>query len=159
MGRPKKRAERGRTRRRSVRLYPEEDQGLVQLAETLGKTPSNVLRSLVRIGVEVGPDYFTEGVYELRAARNHLSAIGRNLNQLTRLIHRGQFVAGEDVRRAVNACNVQMEAVRQVYMSAVQAAMQRIVLPLYDAAGFRLLLVPKPEEQAPPDVPKATRGG
>ena len=159
MARPKPQPKRGRSRVAHVRLYPEEAEAFKQLAETLGETPSRLLRRLMREAVTGRPDYFIDGVYELRAARSAgLAAIGRNLNQLTRLLHRGQFVAGEDVRWAVNACNVQTEAVKQVYMRAIRATMQRIVLPLYEAAGLYLPTRPEALEPAGPGPGRSRPG-
>ena len=154
MARPKKRPERLASGMLHVRVYPEEKAALEQLAETLGETPSRVIRSLIRAAITGGPDYFADGVYELRANHRHLAAVGRNLNQLVRSIHRGELVGGDDVRRAVNACTVQMEAVKQVYGRAVRATMQRIVLPLYEAAG--LTLPPRLEAST---TPAAARSG
>ena len=136
MGRPRLEPGRGRSEMAHVRLWPEEKEGLAQLAEILGETPSRVMRRLLREAINGGPDYFEDRRYEIRGLRRQLSALGRNLNQLVRQIHRGELVAGDDVRRAVNACNVQVEAVRVIYLRAVEAAAARGWRPLFREAGL-----------------------
>ena len=49
-----------------VRLWTEEKEGLAQLAETLGETPSRVIRRLIREAINGGPDYFEDGEGEIR---------------------------------------------------------------------------------------------
>ena len=138
MDHPKPPTRRKRSENTRVRLHPEEDAALKQLAQTLNQTPSRVIRSLIRQAVTGGPDYFDAGVLEIRTAHRQLAAIGRNLNQLVRALNRGDIVGGDDLRRVVNAGLVQMEAVKGVYFKAVRATMQRIVLPLYKEAGLVL---------------------
>ena len=80
MGRPKPQPKRGRSEDIRVRAWPEEKAGLKQLAETLGETPSRVIRRLIREAINGGPDYFEDGREEIRRMRRQLTAIGRNLN-------------------------------------------------------------------------------
>ena len=127
-----------RSRSRNIRLHLEEDNALKQLAQTLNQTPSRVIRSLIRQAVTGGPDFFDDGVLEIRTAHRQLAAFGRNLNQLARAANRGDVIGGDDVRRVVNAGIVQMEAVKELYLKAVRATMKRTVLPLYEEAGLRL---------------------
>ena len=127
-----------RARRAAVRLREEEWAGLKQLAENLDQTPSRVIRRLVREAVNGGPDYFDDGVLDLRRMYRELNSIGSNLNQLSRAANRGGTVSGEDVRRVINAGIVQMEAVKGLYLRAVRATVKRAVLPLYEEAGLTL---------------------
>ncbi len=118
-----------------VRLREDEWAGLKQLAEHLGQTPSRLLRRLIREAVTGGPDYFDDGVLDLRRMHRELASIGRNLNQLSRAANQGAAVGGDDVRRVINAGIVQMEAVKELYRRAVTATVTRAVLPLYEEAG------------------------
>ena len=138
MARPKKIPGAALSRSRNIRLHLAEDQGLKQLAETLGETPSRVIRRLIREALTGGPDYFEDGVLDLRRMHRELASIGRNLNQLSRAANRGGPVSGEDVRRVINAGLVQMEAVKGLYLRAVRATVKRAVLPLYEEAGLTL---------------------
>ena len=61
MGRPKSKPHDRRSRVAGIRLREEEWTGLKQLAETLGTTPSRVIRRLIREAINGGPDYFEDG--------------------------------------------------------------------------------------------------
>ena len=74
-----------------------------------------------------------------------LASIGRNLNQMTKAVNRGQVVNGEEMRAVINAAVVQMEAVKGLYSQAVKATVKRAVVPLYQASGLPL---PQTETQA-----------
>ena len=157
MSRKRRPNKRGRSEMAHVRLWPEEKAGLAQLAAILGETPSRVMRRLLREAINGGPDYFEDGRDDIRLMRRQLTALGRNLNQLVRQIHRGQLVAGEDVRRAANACNVQVEAVRVVYLRAVEAAAARAWRPLFGEIGVASPFNEQPP--SPPDVGRNTGRG
>ena len=136
MGRPKSKPHDRRSRVAGIRLREEEWGGLVQLAETLGTTPSRVIRRLIREAINGGPDYFEDGEGDIRRMHYELTRIGRNLNQFARAVNRGERVMSADLRRAFNACTVQTEAVKQVYFRAVQAAARRAWRPLYREVGL-----------------------
>lgn len=82
MGRPKSNPAALRSRVAFVRLREDEWAGLKQLAVSLDQTPSRLLRRLIREALTGGPDYFDDGLLELRRMHRELAAIGRNLNQL-----------------------------------------------------------------------------
>ena len=150
---PKAKPPKVRARRVAVRLREEEWAGLKQLAENLDQTPSRVIRRLVREAVNGGPDYFDDGVLDLRRMYRELNSIGSNLNQLSRAANRGGTVSGEDVRRVINAGIVQMEAVKGLYLRAVRATVKRAVLPLYEEAGLTL-----PQGEAGKDQAESGQG-
>ena len=138
MGRPHSKPREVRSKMAFVRLREEEWAGLKQLAENLGEIPSRIIRRLIREAVTGGPDYFDDGVLDLRRMARELNSIGSNLNQLSRTANQGGTVSGEDVRRVINAGIVQMEAVKGLYLRAVRATVNRAVLPLYEEAGLSL---------------------
>ena len=135
MGRPKAKPGAIRSKTVCVRLRAEEEAGLKKLAADLGQPPSRIIRRLIREALTGGPDYFDDGVLDLRRMHRELAAIGRNLNQLSRVANQGGAVGGEDVRRVINAGIVQMEAVKELYRRAVRAAVKRAVLPLRQEAA------------------------
>ena len=135
MPRPKAKAPKVRSRAAAIRLREDEWAGLKELAATLGQPPSRIIRRLIREALTGGPDYFDDGLLELRRMRAELAAIGRNLNQLSRAANQGGAVRGEDVRRVINAGLVQMEAVKELYRQAVRATVERTVFPLSGVAG------------------------
>ena len=148
MGRPNLKPSGVRSRAAAVRFREEEWDGLKQLAENLGETPSRIIRRLVREALTGGPDYFDDGVIDLRNMHRELNAIGRNLNQLTRAVNQGQVLNGDDVRGVINAAVVQMEAVKALYGRAVKTTVKRAVWPLYQASGLPLPQTETGKEQA-----------
>ena len=135
MPRPKSKAGAVRSKIAFVRLRADEEAGLKKLAADLGQTPSRIMRRLIREALTGAPDYFDDGVLDLRRMHRELAAIGRNLNQLSRVANQGGAVGGEEVRRVINAGLVQTEAVKELYRRAVWVAAKRAVLPLYEEAG------------------------
>ena len=134
MPRPKTKPPKVRSRAAAIRLREDEWAGLKELAATLGQTPSRVIRRLIREALTGGPDYFEDGLLELRRMHRELAAIGSNLNQLSRAVNQGAAVGGADVRRVVNAGIVQMEVVKGLYDRALEAVVTRAVLPLRQEA-------------------------
>ena len=103
MGRPKSNPPEMHSKMAGVRLRDQEWAGLKQLAEDLNETPSRIIRRLVREAITGGPDYFDDGLLDLRRMSRALNSIGSNLNQLSRAANRGGVVSGDDVRRVINA--------------------------------------------------------
>ena len=138
MSRPKSKPSGVRSRAAAVRFREEEWDGLKQMAEQLGETPSRIIRRLVREALNGGPDYFDDGLIDLRRMHRELASIGRNLNQMTKAVNRGQVLNGEEMRAVINAAVVQMEAVKALYFRGVKTTGKRMVWPLYQAAGLPL---------------------
>lgn len=112
-----------------VRLRAEERAALQEFAAALGQTPSRVIRRLIREAITAGPDYFDDGLLELRQMRRALDRVGGNLNQLVRTVHQGGAVEGDELRRVLNAVRVQVEAVKAQYRQAELAGVGRAVMP------------------------------
>lgn len=112
-----------------VRLREEERTAFQRLAVQLGQTPSRIICRLIREAITAGPDYFDDGLLELRQMRRALDRVGGNLNQLVRTAHQGQAVEGAELRRVLNAVSVQVEAVKELYRRAELAGVGRVVVP------------------------------
>ena len=136
MGRPKKRADEGPSKSVHVRLHPQEIAGLQALGQALKLPPSRIHRRLIREAINGGPDYFADGVQELRMLHVHLAAVGRNLNQLVRAANRGEPILNADVQRVVDVLRLQVTAIEDKYLKALGSAGWRAVRPLYDEAGL-----------------------
>ena len=131
------------SRSRNIRLHLDEDQALTELAEYLGQPPSRIIRRLIREAINGGPDYFQDGLLELRRMRAELAAIGGNLNQLSRAANAGRVLHGDDVRAVTSALLVQVEAIQALYSKAIRTTRKRAVAPLrLDAVG------PVPQDSA-----------
>ena len=74
VGRP--RAETAASETVTLRLRPEEKAALSAAAEGAGVRPSRVLRRMIRELATGGPDYFDDGLAEIRATHRELAAIG-----------------------------------------------------------------------------------
>ena len=139
MARPKSPPPKVRSETFHVRLREGESAGLKQLAADLHQPASRVVRRLIREAITTGPDYFDDGLLELRQMRRSLDRVGGNLNQLVRAAHQGAALDAAAVHRAINAVAVQVEAVSAVYRRAEMAGVGRAILPPAPAT-------PAPEE-------------
>jgi len=108
-----------------VRVHAEEREGLRRLAESLDLKPSELLRRLVREAVTQGPDYFDDGLAELRTAHRELAAIGRNINQLARAANREEPIVAAELLPALEDAKSQVAAVGRVYRDAVERSRRR----------------------------------
>ena len=136
MGRPKKRPDKAYSRAVHVRVSIEEHAGLKALGQALQLPPSRIHRRLIREAITGGPDYFDDGVQELRLLHVHLSAVGRNLNQLVRAANRGEPILNADVQRVVDVLRLQVAGVEAHYLEAIGTAAWRAWRPLYQEAGL-----------------------
>ena len=136
MGRYKKHPDKAYSRMAHVRLSLEEEAGLKALGHALNLPPSRIHRRLIREAITGGPDYFDDGVQEQRLMRVHLSAVGRNLNQLVRAANRGEPILNADVLRLVDVLRLQLAGIEDRYLKAVGAAAWRAWRPLYQEAGL-----------------------
>lgn len=129
MPRPKDASPKVRSQAVRVRLREEERAAFQQFAAQVGQTPSRIIRRLIREAITAGPDYFDDGLSELRQMRRALDRVGGNLNQLARAANAGATVEGDEVRRVLNAVRVQVEAVKELYRKAALAGMGRVMVP------------------------------
>ena len=149
MARPKLRDTTAYSRMVHVRLRPKEEAGLHTLAAALGVPPSRLIRRLIREAINGGPDYFPDGVKEIRMMHVHLSAVGRNLNQLVKAINRGDLVPSEDLVRVLDVVRLQVAGIEAHYLKAVRAAAWRSWEALYQEAGL-----PSPFDQSATGPPE-----
>ncbi len=110
-----------------VRIHSDERVALGKLAESLDEKPSRIVRRLIREAITEGPDFFDDGVDELRAAHRQLAAIGRNINQLARSANQGEKIMPVQLKRNLAAAKQQVERVADIYRDAVERARQRTV--------------------------------
>ena len=110
-----------------VRVNAEEHAALQRLAESLDEKPSQVVRRLLREAITGGPEYFEDGLAEMRAAHRELAAVGRNINQLARAANRDERVVSKDLRRNLAAAKQQIDRVAVLYRIAVERVQQRNV--------------------------------
>lgn len=73
-----------------VRLSTDEKAAFTSLALSLDVSPSTLMRRMVREAVGAGPSLFDDGIVALVDAGNAVSAVGRNVNQITRAMNAGR---------------------------------------------------------------------
>lgn len=110
-----------------VRIHADERQALGRLAESLDEKPSRIVRRLIREAITEGPDFFDDGVGELRAVHRELAAIGRNINQLARQANSKERVVPAQLKRNLAAAKLQVERAADLYRNAVVRARRRTV--------------------------------
>ncbi len=113
-----------------VRVRNDEREALKRLAKSLGRKPSEVLRRLVREAVTGGPDFFDDGLDELRAAHRELAAVGRNINQLAKAANRDKPVVASELRGELADVKARVDDVAGIYRGAVERARRRTVKAL-----------------------------
>ena len=136
MPRPKQRPDKALSRVAHVRLSLAEDTGLKALGAALDLPPSRIHRRLIREAINGGPDYFADGVQELRLLHVHLAAVGRNLNQLVKAANRGEPLVSADVLRVLDVVRLQLRTIEDRSRRAIDAAAWRAWRPLYAEAGL-----------------------
>lgn len=103
-----------------VRITDEEQSGLKKRAASIDTTPSKVMRRLLREFLNGAPDYFEDGLQELRATHRELAAIGRNLNQLVRAVNAGEIVSTSEIAPELDAVREGVRKVEEVYRAGVE---------------------------------------
>ena len=110
-----------------VRVHADERIALGRLAKSLDEKPSRLLRRLVREAITQGPDFFDDGVVELRAAHRELAAVGRNINQLAKAANKNEHVVPAQLKRNLAAVKLQVERLAEIYREAVERSRRRTV--------------------------------
>lgn len=125
-GRPKK--EVVRTESERVRLTAQERDSLQNLADQMGVQRSKIIRRLIREAVNAGPDFFDDGIKELRESNRQLAAIGRNLNRLLKLMEMDKPVNNRDLEIEYESLRSGYEEMRQAYQALMLKSKNRIVV-------------------------------
>lgn len=110
-----------------VRVNSQEHAELQELAKSLNEKPSQVVRRLLREAITDGPEYFGDGLVEIRTAHRELAAVGRNINQLAKAANRDERIVPKDLRRNLAAAKQQVERVSVLYRDAVERIRRRNV--------------------------------
>lgn len=126
MGRPKLRDTTAYSRMAGVRLRVDEDTGLKALGKALGVSPSRIIRRLIREAITGGPDYFKDGVQEIRLMHVHLAAVGRNLNQLVRAVNRGHAPDQAELLSILNTLGLLAHSAEEFYRAEVRKTVKKV---------------------------------
>ena len=110
-----------------VRIHADERIALGRLAKSLDEKPSRLVRRLVREAITQGPDFFDDGLTELRATHRELAAVGRNINQLAKAANKDERVVPAQLKRNLAAAKLQVERLAEIYREAVERSRRRTV--------------------------------
>jgi len=110
-----------------VRIREDEAKAFRSLCAKLERTPSEVLRRLLREAVTGGPEYFSDGLAELKRCRLEMAAIGRNVNQLAKHANRGDGVVPSQLREELKATHDALERLRSLYNDAIRRVSKRSI--------------------------------
>lgn len=127
---PSTHARSGRSEATRVRLNAEEKSGLKELAEALGEKEGRILRRLLREALNGGPEYFLDGLEELRSAHREVASVGRNFNQLVRAVNADDRAVPCDLVEQVVAARDEVRRIERVFRAAVDRIGKRRVAPL-----------------------------
>ena len=108
------------TERISLRLRPGDRQRLEQRAEARDMKLASYIVMLLRAHVRRDPPMPMAELAELKVAVGEVSAIGRNLNQLTRLAHSGSAGIDASLRSLLKDAQRQVEDVRRAVADVVR---------------------------------------
>ena len=114
-----------------MRVNEAEREAFMRLAQSLKERPSALLRRLMREAVIGGPDYFADGLDELREAHRQLAAAGRNVNQLLKLANRDEPVVADELRGELATMLKRVVRVAEIYREAVARTRRRTVRALH----------------------------
>ena len=110
-----------------MRVRSDEREAFMKLARSLQKRPSELLRRLMREAVTQRPDYFADGLHELREAHRQLAAVGRNVNQLAKAANRDEAIVPSKLRGELASVLTRVERLAEIYRDAVARTRQRTV--------------------------------
>ena len=110
-----------------VRLNEDEKKAFEELAKTLKVKPSHLHRRLIREIINNETDYFTDGLDKIIQLKNELSAIGRNLNQLVKLAHKGNNIKKIEVLDIIKKMEKTTLKTRGILVKNVQKTRNRTV--------------------------------
>jgi hypothetical protein len=110
-----------------VRLTMDENQALKKLALEMGVKPSKLIRRLIREAVNQGPDFFDDGIKELRETNRQIGAIGRNLNRLVLMMNTDKRINEMDLKIEYDGLRLGYEAMGRSYQDLLRHSKERKV--------------------------------
>jgi hypothetical protein len=110
-----------------VRLDKAEDAGFQQLVERLQTSRSRLLRKMIRESIGEGPDLLANEMKVFQDAVYQLASLGRNLNQLLKLVHSGQVMVSSQEQALMIAIRDQVECLKKETLTVIDRSRERWV--------------------------------
>ena len=110
-----------------VRLDEAEDAGFQELVDRLETTRSRLLRKIIRESIGEGPDLLPNEMKHFEEAVFQLAALGRNLNQLLKLVHTGQVKVSSQEQTLMEGIRDQVEYLKKQTLIVIDRTRERWV--------------------------------
>ena len=110
-----------------VRLDEAEDTAFQQLAESLRTSRSRLLRKIIRESIGEGPDLLPNEMKVFEEAVFQLAALGRNFNQLLKVVHSGQVKVGSQEQMLMESIREQVERLKRQTLTVIDRTRERWV--------------------------------
>jgi hypothetical protein len=111
----------------NVRVNEAEGLALRRLAEQLQTSRSRLLRKVIRESIGEGPDLLPHEMKHFDQAVFQLAALGRNLNQLLKLVHSGQVMVSSQEQALMVDIRTQVEYLKKQTLIVIDRTRDRWV--------------------------------
>ena len=126
MARPLKEEKKSEAMR--VRLSEIERNAFNKLADRIDKKPSHIVRRMIREAVNGEPDFFADGIKELKETNRQIAAIGRNLNRLLKLVELDKPINGFDLKNEYDSLKLGYVELQKSYEALYARSKNRQVI-------------------------------
>jgi hypothetical protein len=110
-----------------VRLDKAEDAEFQKLVEGLRTSRSRLLRKIIREAIGEGPDLLANEMKVFQDSVYQLVSLGRNLNQLLKLVHSGQVMVSSQEQALMLGIRDQVELLKNETLMVIDRTRDRWV--------------------------------
>ncbi len=111
----------------NVRMNEAEALAMSRLASQLQTSRSRLLRKVIRESIGEGPDLLPNEMKHFEEAVFQLAALGRNLNQLLKLVHSGQVKVSSQEQALMEGIRDQVERLKRETLTVIDRTHERWV--------------------------------
>jgi hypothetical protein len=111
----------------NVRLTLEEKAAFKRVAGACDTTRSRLLRKIIRELIGEGPDLLANDMRVMEEMLFQIAAVGRNLNQMVKLLYRGQQPIPEHIHPMLSDLQKEVQTVREELRLVVERSRNRWV--------------------------------
>jgi len=109
----------------NVRMNEAEALAMSQLAKQLQTNRSRLLRKVIRELIGEGPDLLDNEMKVFLDAVYQLASLGRNLNQLLKLVHSGQVMVSSQEQTLMESIRDQVEYLKKQTLIVIDRTRER----------------------------------
>jgi len=111
----------------NVRMNEAEALAMNQLADQLQTNRSRLLRKIIRESIGEGPDLLPNEMKHFEEAVFQLAALGRNLNQLLKLVYTGQVKVSSQEQTLMEGIRDQVASLKKETVTVIERTRERWV--------------------------------